>query len=283
LKPDHVRLLRASLGRPEMYDAALLKTRTLRLARSLGVRTPECRTVATPEAALAAADELGYPVHLKTSFSWAGNGVVACRDPRELEAAARGAFRKSPLRGLKRGLRAWLHRDWYPTDSATDVQKTIQGTGAAFNAVALDGRLLAGFATCKARTAYEGGPSTVVRLCANPELTDAAATLIEALGATGFLSFDFMIENETDAAYLIESNPRPAQVGHLGKSVGVDLCAALAAALAGKVETPRLIPSAERTVGLFPLAWLRDTKAGDEMGDALDRPREDPTLAASAG
>jgi len=278
LTQQHAALLLASLGRPAMYDAALMKTDTLRLAHSLGVRSPQSRTVATLTQALEAGRDFGYPVHLKTSFSWAGMGVIACRDPQELEAAARALFRKRPWDGLKNVLKTWLHRDWYPTNTAIDVQKTILGVGGAFNAVALNGRLLAGFATCKSRIAYEGGPSTVVQLCANEEMADAAATMIEALGATGFLSFDFMVEYGTAKAYLIECNPRPAQVGHLGQAIGVDLCQALAAALEGKIEPPRLIPSGERTVGLFPLAWLRDSVASEALGDALDRPKEDPTL-----
>ena len=82
-----LRLLIDLLGPPDRFDAMLLKSDTLTLARRLGVRVPEGGTVRSVDEATALAAEISYPIYLKTSFSWAGQGAVLCHDADELTAA----------------------------------------------------------------------------------------------------------------------------------------------------------------------------------------------------
>jgi hypothetical protein len=271
------RLVLESLGRAESFDAMLLKSETLALARRVGVRVPPGGTVATPAAAAALADEIGYPAYLKNSFGWAGQGVRRC-DDRAAVAAAMPAppGRLAPLRA---GLRRLLGRDWYPTGTAIDLQRAIAGRPAMYCALAWRGALLAGFAGLPQETDGETGPSTVVRLGAHPAMAEAAEAMIRALGATGFIGFDFMIEDGTGQAYLLECNPRPIQVCHLGPRVGVDLAAALAAALAGQAPDPRgREPSGEAVVALFPQLWRQDPARFAACAALADLPWEDPGL-----
>jgi predicted ATP-grasp superfamily ATP-dependent carboligase len=65
----------------------------------------------------------------------------------------------------------------------------------------------------------------------------ASQTMIAALGATGWIGFDFLPDADGKRV-LIECNPRPIPVCHLGGSVGVDLAGALAALLAGGEVPP---------------------------------------------
>ncbi len=271
LAPHQLRTLICSLGRPDRFDAMLLKSETQALARRLGIATPDGATVDTVETALAAADRLGWPVYLKQSFGWAGLGVVACGDAEALAAAMERVLerRPSPARRLIRRL---LDRDWYPVATAVDVQSAVEGAPAMVAAVAIRGRMLAAFSGAVVRTLSPNGPSSVVEITAHPAMEAASRRMIGALGITGFVGFDFMIERATGRAVLLECNPRPIQISHLGDRIGVDLAEALAAALAGR---PTRDLHAEQTmdVALFPHG--RDHASNSIV---LDVPSDDARL-----
>ncbi len=269
----------ASLAPLDRLDAMLMKSDTLDLAVSAGVRVPARMTVDSPEAAVRAAEAIGFPVYLKTSFSWAGRGVTCCHDAAEVQQAMAAA--QSPAGGrLRRGLKGLLGRAWYPTESEIDVQQAIEGEPAMYCAVAVAGRMVGGFAGVARQTTSSTGPSSVVWVGPHEAMARASAAMIAALGATGFIGFDFMIEPATGEAYLLECNPRPIQVCHLGGHIGANLCEALRDGLAS-ADSPVAAPSAEATVPLFPQEWLRDPLAMTAIGATVDVPWDDPGLLAA--
>lgn len=262
-----------SLGDPCFFDALLMKSETLELARQIGLDTPESIRVADAAAARAAAERLGWPVYLKASFGWAGQGVIACHTPAEVDAAmARLAPRRSPLRTLARRL---LHRDWYPVGSQIDVQQAIAGQPAMVAAVAWRGEMLASFAGVTRAALSATGPGSVIGLSAHAGMETAAACFIAATGASGFISFDFLIDDRTGRACLLECNPRPIQIGHLGARVGVDLAGALAAALRGQPQ-PGAHACGTAEIALFP-----NGRRHARPGVPLDMPEDDPRLVAA--
>ena len=97
------------------------------------------------------------------------------------------------------------------------------------------------------------------------------------MGATGFISFDFMIEAKTGKAYLLECNPRPIQIGHLGPRIGINLCDALARAVRGEVALQSGAAN-EATVAMFPQEWLRSPTTIAGLDAPLDVPWDDPEL-----
>ena len=275
-------VLERSMGEPAHHDAMLFKNDTQELARTVGVRVPEGSRVRTAAEAGEVAGRLGYPVILKQSFSSGGNGVKVCQTPEQL-AAAYEQMAPRATNPLKIRLRGLLGRDWYPTPGRLWVQQHIVGNPAMYTFVALHGRMLAGFAGLPRTTLSATGPSTVVEFRAHPELAEASARMVAALGATGFVSFDFVIETATGKAFLLECNPRPNQVSHLGKRMGVDLCATLLAGLrAGPVASDAasapLVANRCETITLFPHEWLRasDSPAFDTFHH--DVPWDDATL-----
>ena len=266
----------ASLCAPEQFDAMLLKSSTLALARTLGVRVPEGCSVASVEAATASAESIGFPVYIKRSFSWGGQGVTLCRDQPEVAAAMAPTRPRSQMPFRKR-LKKLLHRNWYPTGTAIDVQKSIVGEPARYCGIAVGGKLVAGFAGFARQTGTPNGPSSIVSLGQHAEMRQASAAMIAALGATGFVSFDFMIESRTGHAYLIECNPRPIPVCHLGGRIGVDLCVALAAELRAEPPKPAGAIRAE-DIRLFPQEWQREPADLADSDAYLDVPWDDPAL-----
>ena len=183
------------------------------------------------------------------------------------------------FQAVKAACRRLLHRDWYPIRTPCDVQQVIAGSPAMYCAFAWRGKMLAGFAGIPQRTLSESGPSTVVWLGQQAEMAKAAAEMITGLGFTGFVGFDFMLEAATGLAYLLECNPRPIQVSHLGSRIGAGLATALAGAL-GAAGPAQAVPAAAReaVITLFPQEWQREP-AGASLTDCdVDVPWDDPGL-----
>jgi hypothetical protein len=199
--------LRRSLGALDTLDQRSFKIETLRLARSVGVRSPEEIVVTSHAEAVAAAEELGYPVVVKMTHGAGGHVVRLSRDRQMLERHFLD-FHRSATSKVKAFRRRILRRDWFPGNSAISVQRHVAGRPAMTCAAALSGRMLAVITAFSEEVTYKNGPSSVVRLARHDGMAAATATMIRALGATGFISFDFIVD-EAGSEHLLECNPRP--------------------------------------------------------------------------
>lgn len=272
--PEAKAIIAASLGDPRMFAASLFKSDTIALARSLGIPVPKSETVASAHEADRAGERMGYPVFLKQSFSWAGLGVAKCDDAKALRAACKAARPRGMM--LRHLVRKALGRDWYPAVTAMDVQSGIEGSTAMFSVLAWQGRLIGGVSGVRLAKIGPYGPSTSVRLAHNASMADAAEKMVSALGMTGFVSFDFMVPHDGSEPVLIECNPRPVPVHHLGHHLGVGLAAAFACLLNGEtLPGGPLFADRELDVVLFPHTLNR---ALHVAGSLLDMPDEDPGL-----
>jgi len=246
-------LLLDSLAPVDRLSTMLFKHVTIELARAIGVNVPAGGIASTEADAIALADRLGYPVYVKRSFGWAGDGVAACADA---QGVARGfAACSMPRPGqFKAWMREAFGRDWYPAVPEVDIQAAVAGKPAFYCALAWNGRMVGGFAGEALRTAGDNGPSTEVRLGPNRAMAQTCAAMIDVMECNGWIGFDFMVEAD-GTPVMIECNPRPVQVCHLGASIGVDLGAALAELLRGG-DVPEVPLEATKTQDfvLFPYA-----------------------------
>jgi biotin carboxylase len=233
-----------------------------KLAASLSVRAPEHGAVFDEADALSFAAQHGYPVVLKEEDSIAGMGVAICKNEADLLAAVLRS-RKNPAI-LAAGVLA---------------QTFIEGRTAMRVVLAQRGRVLGGLSAIKLET-WPGstGPSTCVELIDHPEMAATAETLVQALGYSGFASLDFMLDGG-GRAHLIELNPRPTPISHLGERFGACLCRHLHATLTGlptTAATPQGLPS---RVALFPQEWVRDQNSVHlAAGVFHDAPWDEPDL-----
>ena len=267
-------VIASSLAPQERLGAMLFKSETLALARSLGLRVPPGGTAANAAQAIALAEAVTYPVYVKHAFGWAGAGVTCCTD----EAALLAAFPQSNpfVDRIKALARRVLYRDWYPAHSAIDVQGIISGRPAMYCALAWQGKLVGGFAGEALSTTSATGPSSEVRIGRHPGMARATKILVEALGCTGWIGFDFMLEEGTGEAVLLECNPRPIQVCHLGYRIGVDLAAELARLIRGGTPPAQpLIANRDMEVVLFPYAMDANRARPGALDDI---PGKDPGL-----
>lgn len=275
-------LLKFSLGNPAALLEAASKHGTLKRARQCGVRVPRNRVVASEAEMLVFARETGFPFLLKQSFGWAGVGVAICRNESEAVTVWKNWHRKP---AWKRRFYAWRNRvrgrelsaRWLPAERVIVASQFILGMPAMCMLTAFEGRVLAGLTALKERTYPDDkGPSSVVRLVRNEEMRLAAGRLAGAWGLSGFIGFDFILDSE-GAAWLIECNPRPTSIAHLGGRVGEDVCMALHHQLAGLPSLP-MQQKGTLVVAHFPHETLRDPASPYLTAAIHDVPRDDPGL-----
>jgi hypothetical protein len=128
------------------------------------------------------------------------------------------------------------------------------------------------------RTSDPLGPSTVVRVIENSEMAAAAAALVRRLGLSGFCGFDFMLEEGTGAAHLIEINARCTPLCHLDLGPGRDPVGALTARLTGRAAPASQPTTDNPLIAYFPQAWQQDPSSELLRTAFHDVPWEDPGL-----
>jgi len=265
----------ASLGKPERLAERSSKLRTLELARSIGVHTPRETKVTSRAECEQVAASFGYPVILKLSHGAGGNGVRLCRTAEQLGAAFRDFERG--LSAVKAWRRRLLRRDWFGSRFDILVQQFIPGR-PAMSCIAVSGGRPLSIVTGFAENVTEPmGPASIVRIVDIPEIRQMTQAMAEAFEASGFLSFDFIVD-EAGRAVLLECNARPTQIMHLGHLVDVDLARALHGVLQGAHEAPCEAPRGEREVAFFPQEWKRDPASSTVATGFHDVPWEDPVL-----
>jgi hypothetical protein len=102
--------------------------------------------------------------------------------------------------------------------------------------------------------------------------------LARCLELSGLHGFDFMLENTTGRAYLLEMNPRATQVGHLTLGPGRDLPAALYASLTGQDIQPSPLVTEKDTIAIFPHEWIRCSASSFLQSAYHDVPWGEPGL-----
>ncbi len=178
--------------------------------------------------------------------------------------------------GNRRDLRKWVARVGLPT--VVNAQEFVAGREATSAVACWQGNVLAGlhFEVIHKRDA--AGPSSVLRLIENAEMSAAAEKIAARLRLSGLHGFDFMLEAHSGNAYLIEINPRATQVGHLALGTGRDLPAALYAALSGESAHAAAKVTDSDTIALFPQEWVRDPASEYLTSGYHDVPWEEPEL-----
>ena len=247
-------LLRAGGADPTSQSDWLDKAGSQQRARQSGLAVPDWLPWPAGAPPPPQAASLGLPLVLKPVVGYGGIGVRLIHDAAELAALP-------------------------PPPRAMLLQRLIAGETWACGFYAEHGRLLAAFCAAKERQhpAFTG-PSSRLRIEAQPLLRAATERLVTASRYSGFGSLDAQIDAE-GKVWFLECNPRPSPFLHLGARAGPDLCAALAAAIAGRPYIEPPLRRASWRVALYPQELLRDPLGRDLGGADWDRPEDDPPLA----
>jgi biotin carboxylase len=159
-----------------------------------------------------------------------------------------------------------------------NAQAFVDGREATSAVACWNGKVLASLHFEVVRKTSSTGHATVVRSIENPEMAAAAEKIVWRLRLSGVHGFDFMLEEQTGRAYLIEINPRATQVGHLALGPGRDIPAALYAVVSGEAVQPAQKVTEKETIALFPQEWIRDSESPLLRSAYHDVPWEAPEL-----
>jgi hypothetical protein len=162
-----------------------------------------------------------------------------------------------------------------------NAQEFVAGREATSAVACWQGAVLASLHFEVLNKRDSAGPSSVLRLIDNAEMSAAAETMVRQLNLSGMHGFDFMLENHTGNTYLIEINPRATQVGHLTLGCGRDLPAALYAAVSGNALHAAPKVTENDTIALFPQEWMRDPESVFLRSGYHDVPWDEPELLAA--
>jgi len=280
-------LLVNSFGSPSGYKAVVSRRELMDVASRLGVRKPYHLQADAVTDFPAVPENWDLPLFLKTEHSCGGDGVTMVPDTAELrkqlQAKLSVGLRRRFIGQVKRFLcaMAGFHLG---SENSILIQSCARGIPAFRTVAAWNGQVIAGVSFAAECVHPEPtGASTVVRLVNNREMDEIAVVMTAALGCSGFVSYDFMIDEEEDRAALIEMNPRCVGSCHLGKLFGHDVCGALVAFLTGAAIPELPAPSGTKLVALFPKELERDPSSCYlHASEAIhDVPRGEPALIAT--
>lgn len=276
-------LIGHSFGAPEIFPILFERAKFIEAASKAGIRVPPTKALKDAQDLKQWVNQNGFPVVLKADGSSGGVGVRVEGSTKEVESAFR-SLQKPPLlaRAAKRTL---IDRD--PTlllpsllrrRSVVNAQTYIAGREATSTIACWKGEVLASLHFEVIHKTSTSGHATVLRWIENPEMSSAVKKLAQSLELSGVHGFDFMLENRTGDAYLIEINPRSTQVGHLTLGLGRDIPAALFAAVTGQEIRPAAKVTEKDTVALFPQEWIRDSGSAFLQTAFHDVPWDQPEL-----
>ena len=264
-------LLIQSFGAPEGYPAACQRVALMRIAEKAGVRIPAFRSSRD-----VLAERLPFPLVVKRDQSSGSGGVLRVETEAALKAALRSARLKTVVKAGLMRVAGFLHA---PTPVL--LQQVVVGRLAMQTVACQDGQVLDGVGFEAVEIHPQKRASTILRATVHAEMAESARRIVAALGCSGFVSFDFILDADNHA-FLIEMNARPIGSTHLGRLFGHDLVKAFMTGEAQDGDTALLAP--ETAVALFPKELERDPASAYLAGShpaVHDVPETEPAVLAA--
>jgi hypothetical protein len=277
-----VALIERSLGPMNSHSIVSSRYELLALALEEGVNVPRTSLVNTTEELESWRAKEPFPWVLKADGTWGGGGVRVIRSREGVEKGFQQLIQMFRLtRTIKRLVvnrdPFWVRGWWNQSRRSMIAQSFVSGRPANCAVVCRDGQILGIICVEVVRSDGPTGPANVVQIVDNAEMTFAAKRIAIRLRLSGFFGLDFMIEDGTNTAYLIEMNPRTTPPCHLRLGSGRDLAGALWSQLAGKPLPDDPAATEANTIAYFPQAMNMNQ---DGLPNCFfDIPQGEPELA----
>ncbi len=264
------------IGTPyEAVDLAEDRERFAELCGRLGIGVPSWRTADDASAAVAGAEEIGYPVLVRPSYVLGGRRMRVCYGPEDVASAAEGAGTVL----VDRFLEGAIELD---VDAVCDGRETWV---AALMEHVEEAGVHSGDSSCVLPPV--GLPDGVLTEC-----VDTVTRLAPALGVVGLINVQLALHD--GRLHVLEANPRASRtVPFVSKALDVNLveaaCRVAAGARLGEVRpTGRDSPGhVSVKASVFPFARFpgADAVLGPEMrstGEVMASAADFPTAFAKA-
>ncbi|MEY2685844.1 MAG: carbamoyl-phosphate synthase large subunit, partial [Pseudomonadota bacterium] len=212
---------------PDSIDIAEDRERFQQLLHTLGLRQPPNRTARTEDAAIALANEIGYPLVVRPSYVLGGRAMEIVHGDKDLERYMREAVRvseKSPVL-LDRFLDDAVEVD---VDCIADPSGAVM-IGGIMEHIEQAG-VHSGDSACSL-------PPYTLSQVLQEELRRQTAQMAKALKVVGLMNVQFAIQGEGDerTVYVLEVNPRASRtVPYVSKATGQPLAKIAARCMAGQ-------------------------------------------------
>jgi carbamoyl-phosphate synthase large subunit len=207
---------------PDMIDMAEDRERFQQLLHRLELRQPPNRTARTEAEAMAAADEIGYPLVVRPSYVLGGRAMEIVHERRELERYVREAVtvsNDSPIL-LDRFLNDAIEVDVDALCDGTDV--VIGGIMEHIEQAGVH----SGDSACSLPPYSLSGEL-------QDELRRQTVMMAKGLGVVGLMNVQFAIQKDT--VYVLEVNPRASRtVPYVSKAIGRPLAKIAARCMVGQ-------------------------------------------------
>jgi carbamoyl-phosphate synthase large subunit len=207
---------------PDAIDRAEDRERFQKLIQDLGLKQPPNRTARTPEAALIAANEIGYPLVVRPSYVLGGRAMEIVHEQSQLERYMREAVKvsnDSPVL-LDRFLNDAIEID---VDAICDGSEVL--IGGIMQHVEQAG-VHSGDSACSL-------PPYSLSKKLQDVLREQTVKMALALGVKGLMNVQFAIQG--DVVYVLEVNPRASRtVPFVSKACGLQLAKIAARCMAGQ-------------------------------------------------
>ncbi|WP_090906728.1 carbamoyl-phosphate synthase large subunit [Nitrosospira sp. Nsp13] len=246
---------------PDMIDCAEDRERFQKMLHQLGLKQPLNRTARNPEAALAAANEIGYPLVVRPSYVLGGRAMEIIHEQMYLERYMREAVKvshDSPVL-LDRFLNDAIEVD---VDAICDGEAVL--IGGIMEHIEQAG-VHSGDSACSL-------PPFSLSTVLQDELRRQTSAMARALKVVGLMNVQFAIQGDT--VYVLEVNPRASRtVPFVSKATGLQLAKISARCMTGMTlarqgVTGEVIPSYYSVKeAVFPFIKFPgvDTILGPEM------------------
>jgi hypothetical protein len=275
-------LISHSLGPLSSFPIVSSRYALMNIAREEGLLAPDTHAIETPADLARLQGKQRFAWVMKVDGTSGGRGVKFAQTPQDAERFLLEARR---LYGTSRILkRLIVNRDafllqpwWNRSQPAVIAQAYISGRPANCAVVCWEGRVLAGISVHAVSAEGAAGQAIVVRVVDSPDMMQAAERIASRLHLSGFFGLDFVIEEGTGNAYLIEMNPRSTPLCHLRLGKGRDMIGALCAQLSGEPLTELAAETENDLIAYFPQAWI--SKSEYLQSSFQDIPRDEPELA----
>jgi glutathione synthase/RimK-type ligase-like ATP-grasp enzyme len=278
-------LIEASLGAPSTFLFSHLKSHFVSFARDEGLLVPRTQIIRNLGDLRTILEEVDFPVVIKRDESFGGQGVRTAVDATDAEQAftelqRSGGYVAALKQAVKKVDIAYLGR-LFREGPAITLQEYIKGRPANRAVVCYRGEVLAGLSVEVLCTSETNGPATVVRAIESIEMATAVARIVRRLCLSGFVGFDFMLEEGTGRAYLIEMNGRPTQICHFALDDKSDLIGALAASFMSPIGRKTTSNIGSSPIALFPQEIWRDPNSDFLRSAYHDVPPNEPAFMAA--
>ncbi len=246
---------------PDMIDMAEDRERFQQMLHRLQLRQPPNRTARTEEAAIGAADEIGYPLVVRPSYVLGGRAMEVVHDRRDLERYMREAVKvsnDSPVL-LDRFLNDAIEVD---VDALCDGETVV--IGGIMEHIEQAG-VHSGDSACSL-------PPYSLSEATQDELRRQTAAMAHGLSVVGLMNVQFAIQQ--GLIYVLEVNPRASRtVPFVSKATGRPLAKIAARCMVGQSLAAQGIagevvpPYFSVKEAVFPFIKFRgvDTILGPEM------------------